>query len=126
MLLTGNVVVTLDSPPAELLGRPARQRLRTLWKLLRHFRSPGFCGDAARDHGATVTTRTTSSWRRYASLLADVPGIRKLLRLQLRPGEIFGEIAARAPAALAPASVFATQPSQLLEIRWQDCALDEV
>ncbi|MCA9149938.1 MAG: cyclic nucleotide-binding domain-containing protein, partial [Planctomycetales bacterium] len=119
MLITGTVVVTLDPLPAELIGRPKQQRWRKFIKLLRHLRRPRFAEVRQAIHDATTRLGQRHNGAQTQLFLQDVPGILNRHRtLQIRPGEFFGEIAALARTQRT-ASVIATHPAQLLEIRWQ-------
>jgi Fe-S-cluster-containing dehydrogenase component/CRP-like cAMP-binding protein len=121
LVLSGTVRVVLERLAPELLGR-AEPRRRSWWKavaqLWQNSRLPEVRYRNAEANGANeIGTRKEDGATRV--FLQDMPRLLESTgSTQLRPGEIFGEMAAlsRTPRT---ATVIADGAARLLEIRWQ-------
>jgi Fe-S-cluster-containing dehydrogenase component/CRP-like cAMP-binding protein len=118
LVLEGELRVVLPPGlPREALGRQAPQSQGLLKTFLRAVRRPRF--PEARDLDRLGQGSTPQATAQSLMFLQDIPGILDRHRtVELREGEIFGELAAlgRIPRS---ATVFAQTPARLLEIRWQ-------
>lgn len=122
LVLSGSVHVTLDPLPETILGRDQRKRRSIVQRLYKLFRPSWF--PEVRAIGASGLSARPSLGQRQDGndvriFLQDVPGVLDAYRTaKLGVGEVFGEVAAlsRSPRS---ASVFADDPTWLLEIRWQ-------
>jgi Fe-S-cluster-containing dehydrogenase component/CRP-like cAMP-binding protein len=120
LILEGAVRVTLQSLPAEMLGRKSKNRsgwFKAAANLIRGTRYPETrqYGEAQLD--TALGTRSHGDATRI--FLQDVPGVLdEFNTLQLNEGELFGEVSAlsRNPRL---ASVFAEVETEVVEIRWQ-------
>ncbi len=123
LVLRGRVQVVLSGLDPELLGRQPIRKQGMLKSLVRMWRSPLLpevrqqiraCQDLVVDNSAEVADLAQTR-----VFLQDVPRILGDSRkVTLKPGEIFGELAAltRTPRS---ATVLAEGEAWLLEIRWQ-------
>ncbi len=122
LVLSGAVRVTLDALPESLLGRGQRRRrsiFHRLWKLLRPSRFPEVRAVGRNGSASRSALGQRQDGNEVRIFLQDIPGVLDEYRTaRLGVGEVFGEVAAlsRSPRS---ASVFAEEPTWLLEIRWQ-------
>ncbi|HVT73156.1 MAG TPA: cyclic nucleotide-binding domain-containing protein [Lacunisphaera sp.] len=120
LILEGRVLVCIDEPGPEQLGR--RQRVRpSLWgSFTRWLRQPRY-GEQALPGGVRTAgeAEQLQAGARQRIFLQDVPGVLEANRtVRLGPGELFGELAAlgRTPRT---STILTDQDALLLEIRWQ-------
>jgi len=117
VILDGAARVLLREPAAEQLGR--RQQVRpSVWgSIKRWLKRPHYAEQSANRGSATALQLSGSGEARI--FLQDVPGVLDAdWTVQLKSGEMFGEIAAlgRTPRT---STVVADGDAQVLEIRWQ-------
>jgi Fe-S-cluster-containing dehydrogenase component len=119
LILSGEVLVSLKSLPAALLGRVQQKRktlfqsLSQLWSNHRHAEVRDYCGSPQE----TTSLRQNRAGTRV--FLHDIPRVISAEHAEsMFAGEIFGEISAltRTPRS---ATVVANRDSVLVEIRWQ-------
>ncbi len=131
-IISGAVKVTLgkDAIPAVLLGRRETRQKGWFETVAQLWRNPEYpevrdtaryaAARAPKARGETTATfgRQASAAAQNAVFLSDVPAVLKGGTATLGAGLFFGEIAAlgRSPRT---ATIFADEPSELLEIRWQ-------
>jgi len=123
---SGSACVVLDKLRGELLGRREpvkRSFFRSLAQLWRNPRLPEVRHLDQSGHRTGIAGEHAGSWlagsEQAAIFLQDFPSVMKGRRTDtLDAGEWFGEIAAlgRTPRT---ATVIASEPTELLEIRWQ-------
>lgn len=122
LILSGSVRVTLDSLPPVMLGRPSQRGsfLKKLWKLCFRSAFPEVRSLRPASRGAdSSSTGQRQDGQQVRIFLQDIPGVLDAYRTaQLTTGEVFGEVAALARSPRS-ATVFAAEPTRLLEIRWQ-------
>lgn len=120
MILSGAVRVTLDSLPAEMLGH-AKPRRRGFLGAIRNM-VMGATYPEVRQYGQPLLDSSLGQRGEGEDariFLQDVPGVLdEYNTLQLRAGELFGEVSALARTARS-ATVFADGKTQVIEIRWQ-------
>lgn len=118
LILEGSVRVVLGELPADLLGRRDNKPQGVWRRLARAFRPPAY--PEVRRRAAGGVSRHPGHRNAVAGMfLQDVPGVLDRHKtVQLRQGEIFGELAAlsRTPRT---STIVADGPCRLLEIRWQ-------
>lgn len=120
MILSGDVRVTLDSLPDEMLGH-AKPKRRSLLGTLRQM-VMGTTYPEIRQYGqakldSSIGQRTEGE--AVHIFLQDVPGVLdEYNTLHLVAGELFGEVSALARTPRS-ATIFAEKKTQVLEIRWQ-------
>src|SRR5688500_5216955 len=122
MVLSGGARVVLDELPRELVGRRAQGR-KPIWRILAQLwssrRAPESfnASELKMDQRVRVNTETGAAVRVF---LQDIPRVLNENKTAvMAPGEFFGEIAAlsRMPRT---ATIFAdSEPTEMLEIRWQ-------
>ncbi len=138
-IIRGSVKVTLgkDAIPAALLGRRETHKKNLLETIGQLWRNPLFpeVRDTARyqaarsaksradtappiPNGSRSPISRKADTKQTAVFLSDIPAVLKGGTVTLGAGLFFGEIAAlgRTPRT---ATIFAEEPSELLEIRWQ-------
>lgn len=120
LILEGTVRVSLEALPASILGRRERRKKSWLRQIAQVFRPSSYPEqrDKIRNGMHTpVASRAEGPITRV--FLQDVPGVLNAYQtVELSVGQIFGEQAAMARTPRS-ATVFASQPAKLLEIRWQ-------
>ncbi|MAT15613.1 MAG: hypothetical protein CMJ46_10130 [Planctomyces sp.] len=115
LIVTGEVRVVLERLPPETLGRSASTGKKSFWSLCRDWLTPVTWPEMRAESERKVAPAHAAK----PIFLQDVPGLlNKHQTLQLRSGEIFGELAAlgRTPRT---ATVLAETVTLVLEIRWQ-------
>ena len=120
LILAGELLVSLQSLPAHLLGRPQSEKksffesLSQLWSNSRH---PEVRRQARHQDDSQI--RTDGNHDRTRVFLQDVPRTLELSKTEiLQPGEIFGELAALTRSQRS-ATVVSKDDSVVVEIRWQ-------
>lgn len=120
MVLDGNLRVTLENLPPELIGASKskasvssrlKKAVAQLW--------PKKNAPETRQKKDAVTQEAAQSAKPTGIFLQDVPSILDNNRTaQIKPGELFGELSSltRSPRT---ATIFAESKATLLEIRWQ-------
>ena len=124
-ILSGKIAVEIEPPesgmPPEMLGRRRdrpKSLLQSFLQLFTNHRFPEFRGRFSfAGSKSEVRKRGTGSTTRI--YLQDVAGVLdKYAHALLEPGQFFGEIAALGRTRRT-ATLFATETSRLIEIRWQ-------
>jgi Fe-S-cluster-containing dehydrogenase component/CRP-like cAMP-binding protein len=117
LILTGMVRVILGELPADVLGHRSSRKPGFWRHLARAFRPPAY-PEVRRSHEAKSSDNQKTGTV-TGVFLQDVPGVLNQYKMvQLKAGEIFGELAAlsRTPRT---STIVADGPVRLLEIRWQ-------
>jgi Fe-S-cluster-containing dehydrogenase component/CRP-like cAMP-binding protein len=117
LIIEGSVRVVLGELPSDLLGRRTKNRAGIWSRLRRAFTPPAY--PEVRGSSKKRTRQKDSFKAPGGMFLQDVPGVLdKHKTVQLKAGDIFGELAAlsRAPRT---STILAEGPCRLLEIRWQ-------
>ncbi|MDG2014874.1 MAG: cyclic nucleotide-binding domain-containing protein [Pirellulaceae bacterium] len=119
LVLDGDLLVTLQDLPKELLGRKKTEKMSWLNCLSQGWKNSRFAESRSRVRATESGTGIRNSGEQTRVFIQDIPGTIHLTQTHaLNRGMLFGELAAlnRTPRS---ATVIANTKSILLEMRWQ-------
>ena len=119
LILEGELLVTLQNLPEDLLGRQTTQKRSWLSSLSQGWKNSRFAESRSQVRVSEAGTGIRNSGEQARVFIQDIPGTINLNQTHvLNSGMLFGELAAmnRSPRS---ATVLANTKSVLLEMRWQ-------